>query len=108
MKPWPVIWLLPILAGCVTEGDQNAASSAYADCTMAAVKRFDDGRSDPASVAMGVAGACAGQYAQLSNAMQGQMITENGQAYMRDQMRTNELRLATSAVLTYRASQRPR
>lgn len=32
------------------------------------------------------------------------MITENGQAYMRDQMRSNELKLATNAVLTYRAA----
>ena len=73
---------------------------------MAAVTRLDDGKSDPASIAMGVAGACAGQYAMLSNTMQGEMITERGQAYMRDQMRTNELRLATSAVLTYRAAKR--
>ena len=73
---------------------------------MAAVKRFDDGRSDPASVAMGVAGACAGQYALLSDAMANGMLTENSQAYMRSQMRSEELRLATTAVLTYRASQK--
>lgn len=106
---WPAIGLLPILAGCIAnESAQKALEAAYADCTMAAVQRLDDGRSDPASVAMGVAGACAGQYAQLSWQMQGQAFTEGGQAAMRDQMRTNELRLATSAVLTYRASQRPR
>lgn len=104
----PISLLLPLI-GCVAdEASQNAASAAYADCTMAAVKRFDDGRSDPASVAMGVAGACAGQYAQLSQHMQGRMFTEGGQASMRDTMRTNEVRLATSAVLSYRASQRDR
>lgn len=97
-----------LLAGCVTdESGQRTATAAYSDCTMAAVKRLDDGRSDPASVAMGVAGACSGQYAQLSLAMQDGMFTENGQASMREQMRSNELRLATSAVLTYRASKRP-
>lgn len=107
MRVWPAIWLFPALAGCVAdEAAQNAATAAYAGCTMAAVKRLDDGHSDPASIAMGVAGACSGTYAQLSDAMQSQMITDNGQAYMRDQMRTNELRLATDAVLTYRASQR--
>jgi hypothetical protein len=38
--------------------------------------------------------------------MQGEMITEKGQAYMRDQVRSNELRLATAAVLTYRSAKR--
>lgn len=109
MKAWRAIWLMPMLAGCVGgEAAQKAATAAYGDCAMAAVKRLDDGRSDPASVAMGVAGACAGQYQQLSLQMQGQMLTDNSQAYMRDLMRTNELRLATNAVLTYRAEQRPR
>lgn len=89
------------------ESGQRAATAVYGDCAMDAVKRLDDGRSDPASVAMGVAAACAGQYAQLSLQMQGQMLTDNGQAYMADKMRTNELRLATNAVLTYRASKRP-
>jgi hypothetical protein len=73
---------------------------------MPSAPRSPSNGSDPASVALGVAGACSGQYAQLSNQMQGGMITEKGQAYMRDQMRTNELRLATTAVLTYRASKR--
>ena len=96
-----------LLAGCIAdENAKNAASQAYGVCTTGAVKRLDDGRSDPASVAMGVAGACAGQYAQLSIEMQRGMITDNGQAYMREQMRSNELRLATEAVLTYRAAQK--
>ena len=111
MKAWLAIGLLPSLAGCVADeasqrASENAAKEAYADCTIAAVKRFDDGRSDPASIAVGVAGACSGQYAQLSLRMQDGMTTENSQAYMRDQMRSNELRLATAAALTYRASKR--
>ena len=69
-------------------------------------KTSRDGRSDPASIAMGVAGACSGQYSQLSIQMQNEMITDKGQTYMQDQMRSNELRLATTAVLTYRSSQR--
>ena len=107
MKASALICLSPLLAGCMAdEAAKQAAETAYADCTMAAVKRLDDGRSDPASIAMGVAGACSGQYQQLSLQMQNTMLTENSQAYMRDQMRTNELRLATNAVLTYRASKR--
>ena len=102
-----VVMALPVLGGCMAdEAAKQAAETAYADCTMAAVKRLDDGRSDPASIAMGVAGACSGQYQQLSLQMQDQMLTENSQAYMRDQMRSNELRLATNAVLTYRTSKR--
>lgn len=108
MRAWLAIGLLPVLAGCLggDEVARKAAETAYGDCAMAAVKRLDDGRSDPASVAMGVSGACSGQYAQLSLQMQEQMLTENSQTYMRDHMRTNELRLATNAVLTYRASRR--
>lgn len=106
MRGWAAILAFG-LAGCVTdESAQNAARQAYADCTMAAVARLDDGRSDPASVAMGVAGVCAGQYAALGQTAQGGMITEAGRASVRDSMRTNELRMATSAVLTYRAAKR--
>jgi len=99
------------LSGCVAdEATQQAAKQsaerAYSECLMAAVNRLDDGHSDPASIAMGVAGACSGQYAQLSLQMQSEIITDTGQAYLRDQMRSNELRLATTAVLTYRASKR--
>ena len=68
--------------------------------------RLDDGKSNPVSIAMGVAGACAGQYSQFGNSMVGGMSTEGGQTHMRDQMRTIEPRLATSSVLTYRAAER--
>lgn len=109
MRSWLAIGFLLPLAGCITnETNKDAARQAYSACTMAAVARLDDGRSDPASVAMGVAGACAGQYAMLSDTMQGDMITVRGQNAMRDQMQSNELRLATAAVLTYRAAKRPR
>lgn len=102
------IALSTVLSGCVTDdgAGRRAATEAYGDCAIAAVKRLDDGKSDPASIGMGVAGACSGQYAQLSNRMVDEMNTENAQAYMRDQMRTNELRMATNAVLTFRAAKR--
>jgi len=95
------------LTGCMADqAAKDAATKAYADCTMTAVKRLDDGRSDPSSIAMGVSGACAGQYAQLSDQMIHTMFTEGGQASMKDRMEANELRLATTAVLKFRAAQR--
>lgn len=95
------------LAGCVAdEAAQKAARDAYSDCAMAAVARLDDGRSDPASVAMGVSAACAAQYAAVSNQVQSGFVTAAGRASARDTMQTNELRMATNAVLTYRASKR--
>lgn len=106
MKLAPAMFALA-LAGCVAdESAQKAARDAYADCTMAAVARLDDGRSDPASVAMGVAGACAAPYAALTNQVQGGYVTAAGRASARDTMQTNELRMATNAVLTYRAAKR--
>jgi hypothetical protein len=107
---WSVL-LLTTLPGCKTddvvyESSQNAAETAYATCAMDAAGRLDDGISDPASIAMGVAGACSGQYARLAQAMAEPMRTEKGHAYVRDQMRTEELRLATTAVLTYRNAKR--
>ena len=84
----------------VYESSQHAAEDAYATCAMDAARRLDDDRSDPASIAMGVASACSGQYTRLAQAMA--EPTEN----VRDQTRTEELRLATTAVLTYRNAKR--
>jgi hypothetical protein len=103
---WSIL-LLATLTGCKTdnvvhESSQSAVEEAYATCAMDAARRLDDGFSDPAKIAMGVAGACSGQYARLAQAMAEPGRTENGHAYVRDQMRTEELRFATTAVLTYR------
>src|ERR1700760_3034364 len=99
---WSVL-LLTTLTGCKTENvvyesSEHVAEDAYASCVMDAARRLDDGFSDPAKIAMGVAGACSGQYARLAQAMAEPSRTEN----VRDQMRTDELRFATTAVLTYR------
>jgi hypothetical protein len=108
MRTWkilPAIFLALLLGGCLTtEAEKSSAKVEYSSCIMAAVARLDDGKSDPVSIAYGVSGQCSVQYNKLSDAMIGDMITENGQAYMRDQMRNNELKLASSAVLTYRAA----
>jgi hypothetical protein len=97
------------LCGCVADettqqGVRRAAQDAYWDCVVAAVKRLDNGDSDPASIAVGVAGACSGQYARLASTAVDEMSTKKGQLDVREQMRSEELRLATTAVLTYRAS----
>lgn len=93
-----------LLSGCLTtQAQQDNAKEAYSVCITDAVRRLDDGRSDPASVGIGVAGQCSGAYAKLSQTMIGSMFTENGQAYMAGQMRDSEVKLATSAVLNYRA-----
>ena len=103
---WSVL-LLTTLTGCKTENvayesSEHVAEDAYASCVMDAARRLDDGFSDPAKIAMGVAGACSGQYARLAQAMAEPSRTDNGHAYVRDQTRTEELRFATTAVLTYR------
>lgn len=108
---WAPAMLALGLAGCIADpaahqAAKTAATEAYAACTMDAVRRLDDGRSDPASIAMGVAGACTGQYGALTNVMVDEMSTENSQAFMRNKMRGDELRTATAAVLTYRAAKR--
>lgn len=111
MRRLPATGLLLILTGCMADdaaqkASEKAATDAYAECTMTAVRRLDDGRSDPASIAMGVAGACNGFYQAMTIQMQQKATTEVGQRYVRDEARANELRLATAAVLTYRASKK--
>ena len=57
---WSVL-PLTILTGCKTdnvvhESSQSAVADAYATCAMDAARRLDDGFSDPAKIAVGVAG----------------------------------------------------
>ena len=97
--------LLLLLAGCAThQAEQKANLDAWSDCVMHAVARLDDGKSDPIGVANGIAPQCAALYQQFTEAMVSDNITERGQAAMRDRTRDGELRLITSAILTYRAA----
>lgn len=73
---------------------------------MRAISRLDDGKTDPASMAYGVSPQCSTEYNRLTEAMISEMSTENGQTYMRGKMADEEVRLTTSAVLSYRASHR--
>lgn len=99
-----------LLAGCASEAERRdasaAASSAWSDCIMRAVMRLDDGKTDPASMAFGITPQCATEYNRLTEAMMSGMTTERSQAFMRQKMATDEVRLATTAILTYRAARR--
>ena len=94
------------LAGCATAADKDDARKAWGDCVMSAVARLDDGKTDPVSVAYGVAPQCAVQYDRLSQMMVRENITDAGQANMRQLMKDGEVKMITSAILTYRASRK--
>jgi hypothetical protein len=92
-----------LLAGCATQAEITSFRESYGDCVMDAVRRLDDGKTDPVSMAYGIAPRCAVQYAQLSQAMVSQNITERGQAAAQQRMRDNEIKLVTSAIVIFRA-----
>lgn len=92
------------VAGCVTTAEVDTSREQWGDCIAGAVARVDDGRTDPASVAYGVAPMCATQYAALTNAfVQKSAITTEGQDFYRQRMRADEIRLITSAILIRRS-----
>lgn len=95
------------LQSCATYGDAKTYFDPWADCVWKAAARLDDGRSDPVSVAIGISSACAPQFNAYREYMVGQNITQNGQAAARAMARDQEIRLATTAVLTHRAKNRP-
>lgn len=99
----------PLLLGCAIQTNsaaQKSAETAWSNCIWTAIPQMDDGKSDPVSIAYGIGPRCAAQYNALSKIMIDQMITENSQDYMRAQMQNHEVELITSAVLTYRSSQK--
>jgi hypothetical protein len=97
-----------LLSGCVTAAERQSIQHDWQVCIMRAVKQLDDGRSDPTSIAYGIAPQCAVLYQQFTDAMVGENITEGGQAHMAGLMRTNELKMITSAILIHRAAQTKR
>jgi hypothetical protein len=77
------------------------------DCVASGVRRLDDGKSDPMTIAAGVMPGCAPQWNALSQLEINQMTTEKAQDYMRQQMGdSHEIELVTNAVLSYRAAKR--
>jgi hypothetical protein len=94
------------LAGCATEAEMADARKVWGDCVLNAVMQLDDGKSDPVSIAYGVAPLCAVQYERLSHMLVSQAITDSGQAYARQSMKDDEVKMITSAVLTYRSARK--
>jgi hypothetical protein len=95
---------LVLLTACASQAEKTAARDAWSDCVAQAVKRLDDGKTDPVSIAYGVAPQCASLYNHLSEMMIRENITDAGQANMQTQMRAGEIPLITNAILNYRAS----
>jgi hypothetical protein len=101
------------LAGCanvtlseLTDQDK-VLNTTWSDCVRQAVGRLDDGKSDPVSIAYGVAPQCAAQYQALTEASVNKYITEGVRANMRQLMKENEIKLITSAILTHRSDPTP-
>lgn len=70
---------------------------------MSAVMRMDDGKTDPVSLAYGLAPQCAVQYQRFSAAQVSSSFTEGGQAAQRQLWREKEVQMITSAILIYRS-----
>jgi len=68
------------------------------------VKRLDDGKSDPVSIAYGIAPQRGELYAHLTDIMVSHNIPENGQIAMRERMKSGEVQMITSAIVAFRAA----
>lgn len=104
---WTAV-LAVALASCATyeqiQPEINAARDAWSDCIAKAVRRLDDGKTDPISMAYGISPQCAVQYRNLTEQMLRPMNTERSIAAMRETMRTNETKLITSLIINVRAA----
>jgi hypothetical protein len=83
-----------------------AAQGEWVSCITKAVSRLDDGRSDAASVAAGVAPVCSSSYQTMINAMMCSADTAQYQKSLSRNAPELERKLATAAVLAYRAKTR--
>src|SRR5262245_38782700 len=97
------------LANCASSVEDRMAEAkpvldAWSKCIMRAVAQFEDGKSDPVSVAYGLTPKCARLYQQFTEKTVAAMSTDRGQTFMRNTAGSQEVKLATSAVLSYRAA----
>jgi hypothetical protein len=95
------------LGGCAT-GQRPSPSSASAekvwgDCVVAAVIRMDDGRTDPLSLAHGIAPQCAVAHNEWSEAMIKENSTPQGQDAARERVNSSEIPFITSAIHIHRS-----
>jgi hypothetical protein len=103
MPAWKVLLVFSLLSGCAASEQQvDNLNSAWGACIADVVARMDDGKTDPVSLAYGIAPQCAVAYQRLSEAEVSRYITENGQAAQRQLWRDKEVQMITSAVLIHR------
>ena len=69
---------------------------------MATVIRMDDGRTDPVSLAYGIAPQCAAHYQRFVETEVGSYLTENAQKAQRQLWKEKEVQMITSAVIIHR------
>jgi hypothetical protein len=99
--------MMVILSACASDPKSDGskeAMDAWSECVMYAVSQLDDGKTDPLSIAYGISPRCAVQYNKLTEIMVGQAWTENGQRFARQTWKDQEIKLITSAILTYRSA----
>jgi hypothetical protein len=100
---WRILLASFLLSGCITSAEETKnLMDVWGDCVMAAVIRMDDGKTDPVSLAYGIAPQCAVQYQQFTSAETGNYITVRGQDAQRQLWRDKEVQMITSAVLIHR------
>lgn len=103
--------LLMLLAGCATQTatqkEITTAVEPWGDCVWKAVSRFDDEKSDPVSISMGVEPMCGNLYEQAIQVATRGMSPE-AETAVRQQWKDGEMKLITAAVLTHRKSQKPK
>lgn len=104
-KRWLALSLALPLAGCITAAESDAITKAYADCIWDVVVRMDDGKTDPVSLAYGIAPQCAVEYRRVTEVLLNRMITQSGQIAAEQTMKDQELRGVTSAILIHRSKQ---
>lgn len=103
--------LIPLVAaGCAAGASQDqqiaVARQQWGDCVMDEVKRLDDGKTDPVSLAVGIAPRCKPQYLALTQVMAAPMVTQRGDYEMRQEMRQGEIQLVTAAIVSWRSRNR--
>ena len=94
----------PFTVGPFAGRDKQVDSAAWTDCVNQAAAHFDDGKSDPASIAQNVQRHCAPLYQRLTQTVLREQYTSAGRADTAALMKDNELKQITAAVLTSRAS----
>ena len=79
------------------------AEKVWGDCVVAAVIRMDDGRTDPLSLAHGIAPQCAVAHNEWSEAMIKENSTPQGQDAARERVNSSEIQFITSAIHIHRS-----